>query len=442
MAAKIGGILGTQYQYFHNITNDFSDTKAFTKGLEEIDRDTNNLFDLAEFVVKDLTAVSWGEKANTEFMQFIKALNKVDSEIWDDDDNFEIQILCAKRVGCDGAKALFGSKFKETLVREKHKESVLKFLGDVRKIDDLGNQPTEPILFTLKQRVQNLAFKMFAGPRNLLDSPYSKHLARLGKVFRDSSDLKAIQLVMHKLYTEQIKEVMKSGFMFRDGCNHSNGYGKLKGSVDENQITRVKVVLCIGQKLFYELQNSFTNCPSNILQIPFHHHDESIDVQQYENEAIEFAVQHFDSPMMVIADIIEEFIVNNHILAEGLYSKFLREAQMSRHDGLAFLAGRPTPPLERKFTKIEVPLENLPPLTRENLQVHYPQAAPEVLQRLEHLLFEPVPTPLPNVQTPQRPQSEELDENMFPLKPVLLAAIFAFSFFIVMKYRSSLAPSR
>lgn len=349
MAGNINGNLQEKYAYFSALTPDFSKEDLLKEALRAVPT-KGDFFALARFAIEEVTDVQFGEGAQDLFDRFFPAFGDVSSDILETKELNVIQFLYTNRCGVN-------ERFIDAPVKVQFTAALLTFLGDADVIDTIDSM----------QKAKDVASMLFAGRRNIPDSVYAKHLARLIQVIDKDADLPLIQTVMHKVREAQEAYFTKHGFALRE---------KAYPEVDDGLgfVDAVEVVIPFARRAFEGFQAKFKGADGSYYNgsekpgIPVHLVSANVAEAQLQQEARVMAHRHYDDPVLVKAKVPEDFIVEGVMLASAL----------------------------DEMEDIEiVPLEkgNVDFIAREDLAPLYPGVDASVITQLDALLFEKVVPP-------------------------------------------------
>lgn len=346
MAGNINGTVQEQYEYFCALTPDFTNEGLLEDALRALSQPDLNT--LARFAIEEVTDAQFGEGAQALFERFFPTFGDMAEGVLEAREMTAIQILYAKRCGVDGRTP--------RPIQQAFQAGLFQFLGNADVIDTIDST----------QKAKDVASILFAGRRNISDSVYAKHLARLIQVIDKDADLPLIQQVMRKFREAQEVYFTRHGFALREKAYpEANGLG-----FDD----AVEVVIPFAQRAFEGFQAKFKGADGSYFNgsekpgIPVHLVSANVAEAQLQQEARMMAHRHYDDPVLVKAKVPEDFIVDGVMLASAL-------------DDMTEIA--------------VVPLEkgNVDFIAREDLAPLYPGVDASVISQLDALLFEKVVPP-------------------------------------------------
>jgi len=329
------GSLQDRYQYFSDHLFQLEE-EPLKLALEQCSGD--ELFSLSKFAVEDLTDLQFPQGANAVYERFLGAFGEMNRSKLSEEQFQVICTLVAMRQGLT-------SDMVEGKVRGDFELALTDFLGAAEQIDEVGSLV----------KAKDVAYALFAGPRNLPKSSYSKHLARLVQVGDEATVIDLIKLVMLKFRKAQVAEFTARGFAFRQKLP------AMKVLVAEEETVAVSIPF--GSRAFKTLNaGEFGNIGYNggpSAGIPVYPDGQKLP-KQLQQEAINDAGMHFDDPIILVGQIAQGHIIDGHISYHVDISQFSEEA---------------------------VSLGEVVLLEREDLAALYPGTDPALLLRLDKLLF-------------------------------------------------------
>jgi len=314
--------------------------------------DPMELFAIAEWAATDLNGYAFGPHANEDFSEFFDAFRDVYKTKLDANQQKEIEVLIAVAAGVDEDDS--------AQIKQAFRERLEVFLGDESQIDSIDTV----------EKAKDVAFTLFGGVRQIEENSPAIHLAHLLYVGNDG-DVDVIKGVMHRLRALQMVHFTGNGF--------GDEQAVIPGDYEDEwrEDTMVDVWVATGRRCYesYIAGKADGRALFGLDELGMVVDTQEDQVTLKETAKI-VARDNFDDPIVLKIQVMEKYILED----EDEKRVFIES----------------TGPFS-VVEQVSVPfvIKSLP---RENLSECYPDLSPELIRRMETLLFDaeplfPVPQP-------------------------------------------------